>query len=296
MAKKVLVIEDDIDAASLLITRLTSSGYEAKAAPDATFATKEIHEFKPDLILLDMMLPAGGGMGVLERMNLSVYTKAIPVIMITGGDIEKYKEQTNKYNIKGALKKLAKKGLKRVAYIDSYLVIHLAGSRFYAELLKYWCGISIKDLALAKRNGCQNLEKSKLFTKNEKKIIFLYFCEGKNTYAISKALNVSHQYVSKIIKRIKEKWLIKTLKNPLIYKGYVIVDTKKLKISMRISRSLEGKIEVDTVLKQGFKDLGYSSEVGGHSAAAGAIIETEELDSFLNQINSLVEEAKAHEY
>ncbi|MFA6583422.1 MAG: response regulator [Elusimicrobiaceae bacterium] len=81
---KILIIEDDNDIALLLGKRLIKSKFEVMIASDAYLGTKNARETKPDLIILDLMMPAGGGMTVLKNLKLSINTKLIPVIVFTG--------------------------------------------------------------------------------------------------------------------------------------------------------------------------------------------------------------------
>ena len=82
MPQKILIIEDDVDLAKILTKRLLAAGYDVASAPDAISGVKLAHD-KPDLIMLDLMLPGGGGLLVLERIKLSVHTNRIPVIIMT---------------------------------------------------------------------------------------------------------------------------------------------------------------------------------------------------------------------
>lgn len=90
---KILVIEDEADLARLLVKRLTKHGFEVMAAADAIQGTGMAHEKAPDLIILDLMLPGGGGLTVLKNLRLSVQTRYIPVVVLTGSANEEYKEK-----------------------------------------------------------------------------------------------------------------------------------------------------------------------------------------------------------
>ena len=93
MKEKILIIEDDLDLSKVLAMRLTKAGFEVMTSPDAMFGVKEAHQFKPNLIILDLMLPAGGGIAVLERLKLSVNTNQIPVFILTGSGDENLKQK-----------------------------------------------------------------------------------------------------------------------------------------------------------------------------------------------------------
>ena len=88
---KVLIIEDDADTAKALEKRMSSMGLETAVACDAYYGTAFINKERPDLVLLDLMMPAGGGISVLKNMKLSDRTKNIPVIVLTAIGNDEYK-------------------------------------------------------------------------------------------------------------------------------------------------------------------------------------------------------------
>lgn len=90
---KVLIIDDDPDTAKTLQKRMSSIGLETAVASDAYYGTAFINKEKPDLVLLDLMMPAGGGISVLKNMKLSDRTKNIPVIVLTAIGSDDYKQQ-----------------------------------------------------------------------------------------------------------------------------------------------------------------------------------------------------------
>ena len=79
--KKILIVEDELDMAKLLSAALRNTGYDTVTAPDGLLGTQRAHKEKPDLIVLDLMLPAGGGFGVLENLKSSIETADIPVVI-----------------------------------------------------------------------------------------------------------------------------------------------------------------------------------------------------------------------
>lgn len=82
--QKVLVIEDDAVARADLWARLEASGYVVAQAADAASALTVVNRERPDLILLDLGLPAGDGYLVLERLRKIEALAAIPVLVLTG--------------------------------------------------------------------------------------------------------------------------------------------------------------------------------------------------------------------
>jgi DNA-binding response OmpR family regulator len=82
--QKILVIEDDPVARADLQARLAAQGYIVALAADAASALTVVNRERPDLILLDLGLPAGDGFLVLERLRKIKALAAIPVLVITG--------------------------------------------------------------------------------------------------------------------------------------------------------------------------------------------------------------------
>ena len=82
--QKILVIEDDPVARADLQARLKAQGYTVALAADAASAVTVVNRERPDLILLDLGLPAGDGFLVLERLRKIAPLAAIPVLVITG--------------------------------------------------------------------------------------------------------------------------------------------------------------------------------------------------------------------
>ena len=82
--QKVLVIEDDAVARADLQARLEANGYLVARAADAASALTVVNREHPDLILLDLGLPAGDGYLVLERLRKIETLASIPVLIVTG--------------------------------------------------------------------------------------------------------------------------------------------------------------------------------------------------------------------
>ena len=82
--QKILVIEDDAVARADLQARLEANGYVVARAADAASALTVVNREHPDLILLDLGLPAGDGYLVLERLRKIEALAPIPVLIVTG--------------------------------------------------------------------------------------------------------------------------------------------------------------------------------------------------------------------
>lgn len=83
MAKKILIIEDEKIMIDLLQKKLTQEGYEVSVAKDGDEGVRAMKEKKPDLILLDIIMPKMGGFEVMEEMDKDKELKKIPVIVIS---------------------------------------------------------------------------------------------------------------------------------------------------------------------------------------------------------------------
>ena len=79
----VLIAEDEPDTASLLEYRLRRSGLEIVLAADGLGALNETLERKPDLLILDLMLPSMSGLEVCRLLKSSPLTSDIPILVLT---------------------------------------------------------------------------------------------------------------------------------------------------------------------------------------------------------------------
>ena len=91
--KDILIIEDEQFLGSLLIKKLENSGFYVRSFFDGEAGLKEVEKKKPDLILLDIVLPGMDGWEVLRRLKEKKHLKDIPVLIISNlgepGDITK---------------------------------------------------------------------------------------------------------------------------------------------------------------------------------------------------------------
>ena len=81
--KKILLVEDDDALASVYQTRLQAEGFDLKRVPNGEDALAVALEFKPDLILLDVMMPKVSGFDVLDILRNTPETTSVKVIMLT---------------------------------------------------------------------------------------------------------------------------------------------------------------------------------------------------------------------
>lgn len=83
MAKKILVVDDEINLLKLVESRLKATGYEVITARDGKEGLEKAKTEKPDLILLDIIMPGMDGREALKKLKLNEDTKSIPVVMLT---------------------------------------------------------------------------------------------------------------------------------------------------------------------------------------------------------------------
>lgn len=81
---KILVVEDHADSCLWISAILRQAGFTAVEAHDGTLAVRLARSEKPDLILLDLHLPCGSGVFVLESLRKQAECRRIPVIIMSG--------------------------------------------------------------------------------------------------------------------------------------------------------------------------------------------------------------------
>ncbi|MFH1285315.1 MAG: response regulator [Candidatus Micrarchaeota archaeon] len=94
--KKVLVVEDDPHI-NKLVQLTIGKGYEIKGVFDGREALKEVREFKPDLIVLDLMLPGVDGLEICQTVKKDPATKDITVVIVSAADAVKNRLAGIKY-------------------------------------------------------------------------------------------------------------------------------------------------------------------------------------------------------
>lgn len=86
--QKVLVVEDDTSIREMLLYALKSSGFEAVGIANGDELLASLNKEKPQLVLLDIMLPGTDGLSLLSSIRESVPHKRTPVIMLTAKGTE----------------------------------------------------------------------------------------------------------------------------------------------------------------------------------------------------------------
>jgi two-component system, OmpR family, KDP operon response regulator KdpE len=91
---KILIVDDDPNLRRALKIRLRANHYETVQASDGHSAIAMARKEQPELIILDLGLPAGDGLGVLEQLNGIATLASIPVIVLTARDSEFNEQRT----------------------------------------------------------------------------------------------------------------------------------------------------------------------------------------------------------
>lgn len=81
--KKILLIEDEEDLITVIKMRLEAGGFNFVYALDGEEGLRKVHQEKPDLILLDLIMPKMDGFEVCRRLKADSETSGIPIIIIT---------------------------------------------------------------------------------------------------------------------------------------------------------------------------------------------------------------------
>lgn len=84
MAKKVLVVDDDVNTVKFLSAALMENGYEAIGAHNGKDGLEMIQSENPDLVILDVMMPKKTGFVLFKQLRRDEKYKNLPVIMLTG--------------------------------------------------------------------------------------------------------------------------------------------------------------------------------------------------------------------
>lgn len=86
---KIAIIEDDSAISGMYSAKLTASGYDVKIAENGEVGLKLIKDFRPDVVLLDLMMPVMNGLEVLQKLKDDPeYTRAKIVVLSNMGDTE----------------------------------------------------------------------------------------------------------------------------------------------------------------------------------------------------------------
>jgi DNA-binding response OmpR family regulator len=94
--KKILIVDDDPDVRHGMHIRLKANHYDTFFAADALSSVMEARKQEPDLIILDLGLPAGDGFVVMERLKKNPSLALIPIIVVSARDARANRERAIK--------------------------------------------------------------------------------------------------------------------------------------------------------------------------------------------------------
>jgi DNA-binding response OmpR family regulator len=105
MTHKILVVEDDKNIALALTVRLKAAGYDVMTAPDAVLAVSMALKHRPDLVVLDILMPGGNGFLVAERIHDLEAMLGVPCIFITASRQPGLRDQARRLGAAGFFEK-----------------------------------------------------------------------------------------------------------------------------------------------------------------------------------------------
>jgi phosphate regulon transcriptional regulator PhoB len=83
MSSRVLIVEDEPDIRELVVHHLKREGYQVSVAASGEEALRQVQASPPDLVLLDLMMPAMNGLEVCRRLRQDPLTASLPIVMLT---------------------------------------------------------------------------------------------------------------------------------------------------------------------------------------------------------------------
>jgi DNA-binding response OmpR family regulator len=103
-AKKILIVDDDVEIVDTIQAALQANGYKVVFARDGTQGLVMVERERPDLVILDMMMPKRSGFLVLEKLRRT-RKEMIPVIMITANEGSRHKAYAEMLGVVDYLRK-----------------------------------------------------------------------------------------------------------------------------------------------------------------------------------------------
>ncbi|MBI3252340.1 MAG: response regulator [Candidatus Omnitrophica bacterium] len=97
LLKKILLVEDEQDIANVLAVRLEVNGYEVILAKDGEEALQKVKKEKPDLVILDLMLPKINGFEVCRMLKFDGAFKNLPIIVLSALHQQQDREKIQQY-------------------------------------------------------------------------------------------------------------------------------------------------------------------------------------------------------
>jgi PAS domain S-box-containing protein len=119
--KRVLVVDDDLNVADMLRQFLAESDFSLESAQDGLAGLKSIETNRPDILLLDLIMPNLDGFGVIDRLRSNPQTRDLPIIVISAKDLNGEEVSRLKETVAVVMKKQGFEGEKLVEEINRVL-------------------------------------------------------------------------------------------------------------------------------------------------------------------------------
>ena len=103
--KKILIVEDDADVRLGYQVLLRAHNYDTAFAADGSSVVSEARKFRPDLVILDLGLPAGDGFLVLERLRAHSFLDAVPILVVSAREVQPNKDRALAAGVKAFIQK-----------------------------------------------------------------------------------------------------------------------------------------------------------------------------------------------
>ena len=103
--KKILFIEDEEDQIMMITTRMESYGYKVVSAVNGEEGLKKVYEEKPDLILLDIVMPVMNGYEVCKNLKKDPKTRDIPIIVLTASGVKDLEDECMAVGVQEIIRK-----------------------------------------------------------------------------------------------------------------------------------------------------------------------------------------------
>ena len=103
--KKILAIDDDLNMDKMLVFLFETRGYEIQFADNGEDALELLKSFKPDLVILDLLMPGMNGFEVCEKIKSDADSKQIPVIVLSALPAEIHEERARSLGVFDYLEK-----------------------------------------------------------------------------------------------------------------------------------------------------------------------------------------------
>jgi len=209
--KRILVVEDDSHIAEGLDLNLTLQGYEVLIAPDGFSGLQEWKKWRPDLIILDIMLPGIDGLSVLRNIRLE--DEKIPILILSAKGASDDKVKGLSYGVDDYLSKpfnleefllRVDRLLKRVSWSHGKEDPHLNG--FFSSLPGYIFGKNRIDFTTSTAH-CKSGKIS--LTEQEARLLKLFIANRGKPLSRSKLLEIGWGYHGSMTTRTVDNFIVR---------------------------------------------------------------------------------------